>query len=1072
MQTENSTSIPPDFLKSLTSAYSDLMKQQRTASNAFVRWPKSARRRHEFVWLCERTETLFADGRRKRVESSDPAFQSVRQMESTIRLNPYERELVYGYPYVIGRIDGISIRAPLFYVPVSVSSTGSSTFIEIDDDSSRFNSLPFRSDFQSDVTKMRLDDFVMNAPEVPITHDALRIICKQVELDLSVTLQGEIDGRLVEPAEVRSGDGISIVDAAALFVAPKTNYFIHDDLESIGDRNNLDLAETSLANLLGYSAHTDEIANTGGTRVYFPFSSNPSQRRIARLIEDPTTELVTVQGPPGTGKSLTIANLACHLVATGKTVLITSQKDKALDVVDQLLKKLDMPEMPMTLLRQDRHSKRELIDRLDNIGKRRASAESAAEMEQVMGSLSAHITARADASVKLHENIEIEHQAHLRDMDIDGASGLSRFIAIVSRSIANLRLGRDPNKSTAVFGRALSDSNRKIAETSHRLLKLSVEHQVGTAGRESIRELRQLTRTLRRDQRSSKNIKLFDQLKGDLERAKTLLKTLPCWIMTPDDVARLFPLDPGLFDVVIVDEASQCDLPSMFPALFRAKKAVIVGDSRQMQAQRFAFTAEQIAQQAWVRHGVSKFDPEYSLDPSKTDLLQLAVTRMDEEVQLNEHYRSLPQIIGFSNREYYTERLRLMRDVSQKRIGQPGSPVTVLLKVEDGEVTKGTQENPKEGAEVVKQLADIVNDPFYENSSIGIICLFEEQMRYVSELVARQFGAEIRDRHQMVVVNPDGFQGDERDIIIYSLSYDAKNMPRAAIAARQADRVHVQGMLNVAFTRARDEIRIIHSADIEHFGVATGAIRRWLEYCKSPKSVVSSNLVEDPTDSDFEADVIARLRQEGLVVYSQYPACGYKIDIVCSNGESRLAIECDGEYWHLDEHGNLLIEDVDRQEVLERAGWEVLRIPYRSWQKNPDPHISRVLLALNHHGDSKSSNLDEEDDAVENPQITRSTSVTFPQKAVVELVLTGERDFDEIVRAASKNLGYKRSGARIRSGLLDAAQQLSRQGYLHIEDGELFATDKARITQFDGMGRSNRPFEPRPNYKYARRRRW
>jgi hypothetical protein len=65
MQTENTNSIPPDFLKAITSAYSDLMKQQRTGSNAFVRWPKSTKRKHEFVWLCEGTESLFTDGKRK-----------------------------------------------------------------------------------------------------------------------------------------------------------------------------------------------------------------------------------------------------------------------------------------------------------------------------------------------------------------------------------------------------------------------------------------------------------------------------------------------------------------------------------------------------------------------------------------------------------------------------------------------------------------------------------------------------------------------------------------------------------------------------------------------------------------------------------------------------------------------------------------------------------------------------------------------------------------------------------------------------------------------------------------------
>jgi len=102
-----------------------------------------------------------------------------------------------------------------------------------------------------------------------------------------------------------------------------------------------------------------------------------------------------------------------------------------------------------------------------------------------------------------------------------------------------------------------------------------------------------------------------------------------------------------------------------------------------------------------------------------------------------------------------------------------------------------------------------------------------------------------------------------------------------------------------------------------------------------------------------------------------------------------LATECDGEYWHLDEHGNLLIEDVDRQEVLERAGWKVLRIPYRSWQKNPDHHISRILKAFNGHGEDDSPNSHEGHVDSEAARIDESARVNFPQKVVIELVLMG-----------------------------------------------------------------------------------
>jgi hypothetical protein len=117
---------------------------------------------------------------------------------------------------------------------------------------------------------------------------------------------------------------------------------------------------------------------------------------------------------------------------------------------------------------------------------------------------------------------------------------------------------------------------------------MSAEDRVAEATRDERNNLHEFAKLLGRDQGSAKNFSVFDRLKRDPERCHSLLKILPCWIMTPDDVARLFPCEPGLFDVVIIDEASQCDLPSMMPVLYRAKQAIIAGDSKQMQSQRFA----------------------------------------------------------------------------------------------------------------------------------------------------------------------------------------------------------------------------------------------------------------------------------------------------------------------------------------------------------------------------------------------------------------------------------------------------------------------------------------------------
>jgi very-short-patch-repair endonuclease len=543
--------------------------------------------------------------------------------------------------------------------------------------------------------------------------------------------------------------------------------------------------------------------------------------------------------------------------------------------------------------------------------------------------------------------------------------------------------------------------------------------------------------------------------------------------MTPDDVARLFPCAPGLFDVVIIDEASQCDLPSMTPVLFRAKQAVIAGDSRQMQAQRFAFTANQVSAQAWAEHGLDRLDPDKWLDPAKIDLLQLASIRMDEEAFLDEHYRSLPAIIDFSNQRWYGGRLRLMRDQDDKQFGDPDSPVINLHRVR-GSVTPGTQENDIEARDLVTHLHQMLRHPGYSEASFGVICLFEEQMRLVNDLVAEQIPDELRSSHDLVVVNPDGFQGDERDVILYSLSFDAAGMTQQALSARQADREHIQGMLNVAFTRARDEIHIFHSADVSDFGMTSGsgAIRDWLEYCDQhcngrSAATADAEIQLSKAQSEFEQQVMASLVSKGVKVTSQYPTCGFFIDVVAELNDSRLAIECDGEIWHLDEHGEMKREDIERQEILERAGWNVIRIPYRSWRENPEAQVHRILDELNN---SEPLTTPEVTQAPEDAQVSAIAVDRF-EDALLQALKSGLCSRDEVFKASRHLLGYSRMGPQIRVSLGEALERVVKKGFVRVEDDEaFFSNEAARSAHYEVRTIAPASF-PRPRgAKYRRYR--
>lgn len=984
------------------------------------------------------------------VPASDEAFDSIHKMMTTLELNPYERDAHYGYPYVLGMLGGKPVRAPLFTMAVAIESTGRGLTVTPKEDVLRFNSLAFRSDCDPAATEKALSRMIADTPSLPLDEASLRDFCDRLKVelkDLDLHIGGRLSGHLASPPkQPRSGDRLAIVDNAAVFIAPKTSYFVVSDLERIGEEASLD-AGTALGTLLGQKADqpTSDVFDDDRSVVY-PFPSNKSQRRVARLIDDESNQMVVVQGPPGTGKSLTIANLVCHLVARGKRVLVTSQRDKALEVVDELLRGLNLAQLPMTLLKNDKESKQELRSKLDSIQKNRPSAEAEELMQRQEARFgekveSLQTTDRRLADSLMCESLFAAEEARLRQQ----TRALKRIAARTGSEWRRFRAARRTPWMSDAVGREASQQRRQLLLESVQILTSASENRVSQASRNQRNQLREFSRLLGRNQTTYKNFSIFDRLKDEPERCDMLMSILPCWIMTPDDVARLFPCKPGIFDVVIIDEASQCDLPSITPVLYRARQAVVAGDSRQMQARRFAFTNEQVARQAWQLQGLEAHDPDRWLDPTKMDLLQLADIRADDHALLDEHFRSLPPIIQFSNERWYGGKLRIMRDLGHRRFGDQDRPVIHMNRVCGGAVEEGTQENLEEAKQLVGQLREHMEDPGFANATFGVICLFEEQMRLVMDLVAEEIPDEVRAAHRLTVVNPDGFQGDERDVIYYSLSYDAKGMTKSQIAARQADQDHIQGMLNVAFTRARDEIHVFHSASLRDFAKASGqgTIRDWLEFCSANDTAPAKDDARQVAraDSEFEAEVLTALSERGVTVTAQYPSCGFSIDIVAELDGARLAVECDGELYHLDEHGKLRREDLDRQEVLERAGWRVSRIPYRRWRKNPAAEVARILRELGSTGETPEASIG---DSGSKP--TKTPKLTAFESAVVVAVQDGNHAKDDVLRAAREKLGYKRLGSTIKERLNVAISGLVQKKLLYIEDSELYLSQSVSET--------------------------
>ncbi len=319
-----------------------------------------------------------------------------------------------------------------------------------------------------------------------------------------------------------------------------------------------------------------------------------------------------------------------------------------------------------------------------------------------------------------------------------------------------------------------------------------------------------------------------------------------------------------------------------------------------------------------------------------------------------------------------------------------------------------------------------------------------------------------------------GFKVTSETSFLYSLSYDADEMGRDSLSARQSEREHIQGMLNVAFTRARDEMHIFHSAEISDFGMAngTGTIKDWLTYCAAQKGArtprpigLESHLAL--AQSHFEQEVITALHGKGVRVRPQFPSCGFFIDIVGELDGNRIAVECDGEIWHLDEHGQLKAEDIERQEILERAGWNVVRIPYRSWRENPEVQLQRLI-------DELAVTEKEAPTAAIQGKVESNGSPSALEKhqwAIVRSLRQGERTRDEVFESARRELHYGRMGTRILANLKKALAELSAAKTVRIEEGEVFFwDDEARNREYTiapdlAPRRSPRPRRP---YRYRR----
>jgi very-short-patch-repair endonuclease len=407
------------------------------------------------------------------------------------------------------------------------------------------------------------------------------------------------------------------------------------------------------------------------------------------------------------------------------------------------------------------------------------------------------------------------------------------------------------------------------------------------------------------------------------------VNAVPVWIMpTYRVVESIDPLKTTPFDVVIVDESSQCDIFSL-AVLGIAEKAVIVGDDRQISPQAVgrnqAPVHELIAEYVADIPGSQLFDQQESL-------YNVAKRTFPGVIMLKEHFRCLPEIIQFSNDLCYDGAILPLREAT--------SPLN-LGPIVTRRVTAGYREgmiNHPEADALVDAIVECCADEQYAGKTMGVISMLgQEQAQIIDAALVERLGEHEIEARDLRCGDAYNFQGDERDVMFISLvaTADVKN----ASFVKESDRQR----MNVASSRARDQMWVFHSVtpDALHPDDVRG---RFLRYVLDPARMSEAyGSLAERCDSDFERDVLRELTSRGFAVRVQHRVGNFRIDMVVDGMNERLAIECDGDAFHGPDRWDA---DRQRQAILERLGWKFFRVRASAFYRDREASLTPLWQRL------------------------------------------------------------------------------------------------------------------------------
>jgi DNA polymerase III delta prime subunit len=652
-----------------------------------------------------------------------------------------------------------------------------------------------------------------------------------------------------------------------------------------------------------------------------------TQEQAVRRAQDET--ITVVSGPPGTGKSQTAVAIASDAVARGQSVLVATQSPMAADVLAELLDRVPGP-TPVLFGGGQRASElaAKLADGLDAPGDDGAVARWEArqrELDDLATAVEADLADVAAAgrwsSVRLTAEVHQRRAPRLFDPDdatararldearaalaeahdpddgwwaerrkrgaiddlreILGAADetpLADLEAAIAAADVRLRAGRAGERDLHVADArwlALVDAEEAMRRARGTRTAAEVRHRADGDARRSIAALATALRTGRARRRD--HLARVD--------VRSLIRALPLWIGTLGEIEALLPAEAGAFDLVILDEASMIDQGSASAALLRAKRAVIIGDPRQL---RFvSFVADAAVEAAVDEHGCGPIADR--LDVRRSSAFDLAAG-VSPVTFLDEHFRSVPHLIGFSAERFYDGRLQ----VATRHPANDDAVAIEVVHVGGERARSGV--NDAEVAEAVAQVERLLTDT---TGSIGVISPHRPQVDALRTAIADAVGPDVWSTGRLRVATVHGFQGSECDSMVASFGISGDG-------GRGRRFLEDPNLFNVLVTRARHRMVVLASIEDVPPGLLADYLR-WAERRPEPLPDLG------PAD-EWTAKLGSLVADQGVEVRLGYRVGTWAVDLVVGDGPGALAVATrvhpDGAHRH-----------VQRHLALHRGGW-------------------------------------------------------------------------------------------------------------------------------------------------------